>query len=477
VPVVTVGHPIPGLTANERIGRLQLAFIGGRTGQVTVTSTQQTQLVALGYVINPATPNYESPYVLDADLPTVLPAAIAAEVAKTTGPTATALRAAFVPAISIVGKGADPTGATDSRAAIVAAITLAATSGLPVFVPKGTFRKDGAAIPIPSGVEVYGAGATSIIKNGPSPTAAIFTNSDTAAGNNGIRLHHLKLDANGPSASSGQFSVVEMDNLVACEFDQLEVTGGRNDGVTAGSGSGLRIQRMTRSHIGRIYAHDVDYDGVLLGGCTDNVIDSVHGVDCKRNALQLSRYPIGSGTTPSLGNVVGRVIAEHSTGIPGGTSPTTGAVYFHNSQYNQVGEVFADGVRMAVGGIGTDGGSCVGNIVGSVVARTRYVTSAVIDWEGECYRNQIGRAVIRPISGAAGIYVRVVGPGSFNLFRSIHAFIGGGTGANATDCDIEMIDAAGAPSITDAGQRNLVRYTAAGQLFVKKTGVAAVTVA
>jgi len=68
MPLVTVGHPIPGLTANERIGRLSLAFVGGRTGQVTVTSAQQSQLVSLGYVINPAVPNYESPYVLDAEL-------------------------------------------------------------------------------------------------------------------------------------------------------------------------------------------------------------------------------------------------------------------------------------------------------------------------------------------------------------------------------------------------------------------------
>lgn len=93
--LVTVGHPIPGLTAYERFDDFSLAFVGGISGRINLSTGQQAQLTGLGYVINPATPAYESPYVLDSELESQLPARLSPE----------GLRAAFGAALSLRDNG------------------------------------------------------------------------------------------------------------------------------------------------------------------------------------------------------------------------------------------------------------------------------------------------------------------------------------------------------------------------------------
>ncbi len=349
----------------------------------------------------------------------------------------------------------------------------------------------GTAVPLGSGQVIWGQGEHTGFKKANGGSSSIFTNSNQSSGNTGLGFRNLILDGNKEgSAANSDYSVVTMDNLIRPTIVDVTVRGGKFNGNN-GTGSGLMLSQVFEGFMDNIRAEDNDYDGVILGGAERCNIGKLTGVNNGRNALQLTRYPIGSGSTPSQFNVIGQVIHRHDTGNPTSGVTTTGGVYFHRSNYNQVGSVLVYGTRCAVGG----GETAVHNQIGQVLAQTRYVGSAdpadraVISWENVSGTSGVGNvvqsAIIRPLSGASGRTFEC-GAGTWNEIVHCDFLIGGGSGnwtilldASSTDNKIHRYsDRAGTlPNIADSGTRNSIGYYAAGVYTIKRSGQTAVVVA
>ena len=351
------------------------------------------------------------------------------------------------------------------------------------------YEISGNEVPIASGQTIWGQGAHTGFKKANGGTSAIFTNSDPTNGNSGLGLRNLLVDGNKTNAAS-DYSVVRMDNVTRASFVDVTVRNGKYDGNN-GTGSGLMLSQLFESFLDNILAESNDYDGVIIGGGERNNIGKITGVNNGRNALQLTRYPIGSGNAPSQFNTIGSVIHRHDTGNPTSGVTTTCGIYFHKSNYNQVGSVLVYGTRCAVGG----GELSVHNQIGMLLAQTRYVGGgdtadrAVVSWENVNGTSGVGNvvqsAIIRPLSGASGRTFEC-GAGTWNEIVHVDFLIGGGSGnwtilldASSTDNKIHRYnDRAGtAPNISDSGTRNSIGYYAAGVYTIKRSGQAAVVVA
>jgi len=131
-----------------------------------------------------------------------------------TGSVATNVEAKLAQTVSVLDFGADPTGATDSTAAIQSAITAVRTAGGgEVYFPAGTYLLNGIAgadgtlngILIPftnpntqtSKILLRGAGRSTILKAG-SSTMYVIRLSDS-----NCCIEHLSIDGNGPDSVTG----------------------------------------------------------------------------------------------------------------------------------------------------------------------------------------------------------------------------------------------------------------------------------
>lgn len=102
------------------------------------------------------------------------------------------LNALFKDAVSIVDFGADPTGTTDSKAAIQAALN----TGKAVLVPSGTFRVLSTLAITASGQKLYGFGNTSVLKDETGASNFISINDK-----DNVTISDLKVDASVGSAA------------------------------------------------------------------------------------------------------------------------------------------------------------------------------------------------------------------------------------------------------------------------------------
>ena len=342
----------------------------------------------------------------------------------------------------------------------------------------GTYLISGGSIAIPSNVTISGTGPNTVIKNDVGSSTPVFVNADTVNGNTNIIFRDFSIDGNNTNRlAASSYNVVTMNNLSYCNFSNLTVSNGAY-GASLGTGCGLSFSRMTRSVIQNVTVIGNEYDGVILGGSTFNHISKLVGVNNGRNTILLTRYPIGSGTTPSQFNTISQVSHEHSTGTPTTGVPTTGVVYTHMSNYNMFNNVVAYGTRMGIGG----GESSIGNIFTNLTLQTRWVDRAAICFEQvnstSNQRWKISGVTIRPLSGAGGLIAKFENA-VFNSIRDVTFYVGGGSGSWGINLDNSSVDneisgfadvGGIAPTVTDTGSRNSIGYILGGSLKVLKSG-------
>jgi hypothetical protein len=129
----------------------------------------------------------------------------------------------MTPIRNIMGyPGVDPTGATDSTAAINAVLAL----GGPVYVPSNggtaSYQASGGLV-IPSGTHLFGDGSGSRIFS-LSSSVPLITNADPASGDSDIEIDHLKLQM--PVTSAFSNHVVYLENVARHRVHENWVYGG-----------------------------------------------------------------------------------------------------------------------------------------------------------------------------------------------------------------------------------------------------------
>jgi hypothetical protein len=207
---------------------------------------------------------------------------------------------------SVLDFDADPTGATDSSAAIQAAIN----SGQAVFIPTGTYKVSTTITLSRAGQLVFGSGIGSMIVTD-SATAVVF--SITAQEG---ELHSLTINSSVTRTAGGTNSFIDIVNVGYVHIHDILIQN-FTDGI-----------RMTGSGVAGIRIHDVTMNLGISGGAA---IEIDNGVD-----IVISDVLIGgtsSGSQISTGIVVfacGDVTLRHCSTVFAGNglsvAPASGAV-------------------------------------------------------------------------------------------------------------------------------------------------------
>lgn len=174
----------------------------------------------------------------------------------------------FVNLLDVAGASAD--GVTDNYTAITAALA----TGLPVYIPPGTFVSS--PFTMPANATMYGAGNTSILKLKTVANAAFIT-----MGTNST-LSDLCIDGNkGNQVSSGCHGLV-INNAVISTVTNVRVKSTKGDGVRISGSS----------------TNEVILENVSVTGHTENGISVVAGI----NVTLSSCYAGSSDGSASPGN-------------------------------------------------------------------------------------------------------------------------------------------------------------------------------
>jgi parallel beta-helix repeat protein len=148
------------------------------------------------------------------------------------------LRSRFVGAVVLRGTGIDPTGATDSKAAIQTKVNAAAALGAKAVLPEGTYKMD-SRLDLPTGAQVEGVGPSSVLHFTMTAVAGnLIQNTDftgATGGNQNLRLRNLTIKGSGDGTPSGSGTVVS--GMILRHCTDVEVTGctfTRVEGVSVG---------------------------------------------------------------------------------------------------------------------------------------------------------------------------------------------------------------------------------------------------
>ncbi len=116
----------------------------------------------------------------------------------------------------VIAHGADPTGDADSTEAFADAI--AAGAGSRVFIPAGIYRVRLNALYLKRGVEIFGAGAGSIIKPLDDARGAVIA---AEPGASDIYLHDFFIDGN--RASSTVWVAIELNSVERARIERIQM--------------------------------------------------------------------------------------------------------------------------------------------------------------------------------------------------------------------------------------------------------------
>lgn len=192
---------------------------------------------------------------------------------------------------NVLDYGADPTGATESTAAIQAAIDAAA--GGTVYLPSGTYLVGNLNSFNYAGTQIVGESKyTTIIKAKSGITGSVFRNSNSGIGTsayNAVRC--LRIDLGGQNLNAVDFSSV--NNSVA---EELYVIGGTSIGTA--NGNGIRfgaplnfgaysncVQNCTFVYLGKgvLWGQDANQN-IVIGG---EVITCIVGLDTAPGGIKV----------------------------------------------------------------------------------------------------------------------------------------------------------------------------------------------
>lgn len=177
------------------------------------------------------------------------------------------LAATYVGGTALVGPGIDPTGATDSTAAIQAKLdAVRVAGGGLVFVPPGTYSVTG-NLRLGSNTRLMGAGWKSVIRlaAGTNTTQAnskhVLTNHDPVGGNQGIHIESLWIDGNGDANPGGHYCGILLDKVTNAVISKVKVTDPlRHNNIEDTHGEGIKLENCT---YGRVSDCTVDHSNVL----------------------------------------------------------------------------------------------------------------------------------------------------------------------------------------------------------------------
>lgn len=357
--------------------------------------------------------------------------------------------------------GATGDGSTDDTTALQAAIDAAeAAGGGTVYVPTGTYRTSG--LTIGDGVTLCGEGHLSLIKGVASMAAPVLKNDDQVNGNSDIVVRDLAFDGNKSGAgATDEYNVLDIENVTRCRFENLYVKNGRCY-ETLGQGVGLSLRLATYCHVSNLLAEGNEWDGLQLSAATYCTVNGVNAVDNGRAGIQVTRHPVGSGTTESHHCTITNTTVYHTNGTPSTNSPRTSGLYIHRSDHITFSGFSVYGTQEGIGFI--DGAN--ENVFDCGIVSPRYSSTPMIYVEGGgtggTNRNRVSNVLVRPISGANGKLVQF-STGTHNVLENITFDIGGGTGtwtitldADATDNEIRHLKTDETLTITNSGARNYI---------------------
>ena len=177
--------------------------------------------------------------------------------------------------------GARPDGTTICTAAIV----LAFATGLPVFVPAGTFLTR--AFSIPANGTLFGVGNASVLKQ------AVIGNAILVTINNGASIKDITIDGNKTNQVGTNLHGVQFSNSVASKASGINVINTNGDGINITG---------------------VSTNGVLLSNCTTTgYLGNGITVDSGSNVVMDSCIAYTSDVTASPGNGIN--ISSNGTAV------------------------------------------------------------------------------------------------------------------------------------------------------------------
>lgn len=293
--------------------------------------------------------------------------------------------------------GAVGDGTTDDTAAIQAALDSAADR---VFIPAGTYKIT-AALTAPSGVEVYGEGAQSILK--------LFANSNVVLidGASNVYLHDFAIDGNSATYTSASNNAV---------FIEWRVTAGAN------------------VRLGKLYIHDIGGAGVLGLAAVGTPSSGVQIEECRventgAHGIILQDYISDVSICNNTVKASGLGFADR----PGITASRYGKNVVVS---NNICVGSASALGTSVHGIsidGTENATCIGNIVSGWKGygiEVGFVTNGTFQGNSitACTRASIALSGVQS-TASRNINVSVLG----NVCNSgsgegVYAFVTGGTG-------------------------------------------------
>lgn len=343
-----------------------------------------------------------------------------------------------------------PSGGDDGPT-IAAAITSAVTKGLPLLAPYlGAVYLTSQTLMLPSNFEFIADLIT--VKARPNLNAPVFKNSDQAGGNSAIRVSGVTADYDKANQTT-QANVWDIENITHSKFENVGAKNGKHVGPNLGIGVEFSLRKATYCTVRSLYAEGNQWDGMQMSGCTYNEVSDVTSVNNGRAGIQLTRWPVGSGTLKSAYNRVTGLTTRHDTGTPSALAPCTSGLYFHMSEYNVCTNINSYGTQQGVGMIE----GCTGNVITTGQHQIRFDgTRGIIDIEGDCHSNLIADHVLRGLSGNTAIHVRFSGgPNTLNVVKGLRATQGAWTGqsrviVSGTDRDntVEMDTANGADGVS-----------------------------
>lgn len=281
------------------VDSLSLRQAGQRKGMVTgwfplATNRDLTWIVANYVQASLITAQVAADIAAAAALGATNDTAVASYVNNPASAAGSALAAKYVGAVVITGAGIDPTGATDSAAAIQAKINTAATLGAKAYLPEGTYTL-ATRLNLPTNTELEGAGHTSVLHFTMTTVAEnCIQNTDYAGasgGNTNIRIRNLTIQGSGDGTPSGGGTVVS--GIIFRHCTDVEITGCkfyRVQGVSVG------WQGVARGRFANNVVHEGGRGGFVVWG--HGTIVRTEDIACVGNTF----YKLGDDAIAAQGN-------------------------------------------------------------------------------------------------------------------------------------------------------------------------------
>lgn len=342
--------------------------------------------------------------------------------------------------------GADPTGAVDATTAFAAAITAAASAGLSVFVPPGTYNFNGitsTALTLPSGTNLIGVKGRSKLHftSNAAGTAAIRT----AAGANNVTLRDLVIYSNNVAIAGntvvGSGFVMDLTSACAdilvegCEFYYFYTTCVTTTGTT--TSTRITIRNNTFHDISTVIHANAGISAAVQTGTTNGaVIADNQFYNCGQRNSDWAIY-IASLTSNTV--VRGNTITSCSSGIQFYGYPSD-----HINVLNNVMKNLTAGNGVAIG-IASGTGLSYVNVCNNVIQVTSTRAAITID---NCSQALVANNIIDCGSAAAdGVDIR---------YSSTDVVVSGNNIYNTTGVGVLLTGADGAHTRLDIINNTIV---------------------